>query len=249
MVEYEIDYNFLEKQSNKVVIENKILIPNVYDPLQKEKYEASIKNQNVATMQYSQMTRCEIKGNIERVNGDNIIIMEESYTKITQNHGTQTNEMNNVSDYKSTLLHEDIILLCLKNDGTTRWTTRVRKTQKSIGHDLYSSFYYQEVGNKIYFLFNDHPDNLKKNWNDKKEIATTFYINDVQAILALVIVDSNDGTQTREKIYDFNPQKTEVAFVPSKTSKTSQKQALTYSENLPWFKGSRFKFGKITFKD
>ena len=100
-----------------------------------------------------------------------------------------------VTDYQ--YYYNDIIVVKVSPDGQLEWTEKIPKKQRTLNDNgFYSSYALSVVGDKLYFVFNDHPKNLFYKGSGKVH----YFNKNREALVVLVEVDK-EGKQTREALF------------------------------------------------
>lgn len=142
--------------------------------------------------------------------GSALIVAEQYYVseRVTTDFATGRTIITYVYNY------DDIIVVKMNREGVMEWAQKIAKDQStSNDKGAHSSYALAEVGDKLHFIFNDHPDNvalLKENpgadlrsyTNLKKSVATQATIDIDGFITREVLVESKDGdTILKPKVY------------------------------------------------
>jgi hypothetical protein len=137
----------------------------------------------------------------------------------------------------------DTYVIKIKNDGALDWEKSIRKSQTGSGQSIaFTSYDYFYNGEKIFILFNDHPDNAKLSLNqiyDKKSF--TELVNFKKSVCTLVTLDPQ-GTETRNTLFVNDGR--DLIYSPFLSShKQNSNEALIYSIN-----DGAYKLGKLKLK-
>jgi hypothetical protein len=130
--------------------------------------------------------------------GSITLIAEKCYYRIIRYTTTNPNTGSTTYKERTEYLYLDIYVVHIGIDGNIKWSTFIPKRQ--IVNDLgkrYASYICTEFNNKLYFIFNDHPDNIK---NGGKAPLKNMGVGKFTAA-ALVTIDEN-GNKTRELLYN-----------------------------------------------
>jgi hypothetical protein len=133
--------------------------------------------------------------------------------------------------------HHDIVLVSIGADGQIEWHARVPKEQITTHSNYGSSYLSAIVGSKIYFIFNDHPENMLYNGDGKLE-PMDFRKNYV----AMVEVDS-DGRVFRRTLFNEGKGKN-LIVMPLSSEQINENEIMLFST-----RGKRKQFMKLRFKD
>ena len=200
---------------------------------QKEKVEKKIeKGKEVEMYDY------DLRNLIYFEDGSAILCAEQYAVNIVSSYvmgpnGTGTYVLNTYYEY------DDIIAVKIKPDGDIDWVTKIPKRQYTMNDEGFFSSYFMEIyKSKIYFLYNDHPDNLLEEINNTKKFKNFNGSKNSMAVLA--VLDYN-GNFTREAL--FKNKDTEVILRPKVCSSISNNEAIIFGQ-----KGRTQRFAKMTFK-
>jgi hypothetical protein len=157
--------------------------------------------------------------------------VEERTTTSTSNGSTST---------RTTYLYHynDVIVVHIDFMGNILWAEKVGKRQTTANDNgFFSSYNLVVVGDKLYFVFNDHPDNenLKKN-NDFE----TFRGNK-KSMIAIVEMDS-DGKQNRTTL--VSAKEAGVMTRPKVCEQITSNEMILFGQ-----RGKKQRFAIVTFKD
>jgi len=133
--------------------------------------------------------------------------------------------------------HHDIVLVKINPDGNIAWNARVPKEQITTNSNFGSSYVSAVVGSKLYFIFNDHPDNMM--YNGDGDLAP---MNFRKNYAAMVEVDS-DGRVFRRTLFNEGRGKN-LVLMPLSSEQIEDKELLLFS-----MRGKRKQFMKLTFKE
>lgn len=133
--------------------------------------------------------------------------------------------------------YNDIIAINMSPEGNIEWTEKIAKRQVTTDDGgFFSSYALAVVGDKLYFVFNDHPENLYykgegklKNFNKGKE-----------SLVVLVELDSS-GKQTREAL--FSSKEADILTRPKVCEQISKNEMALYGQ-----RGKTHRFAKLNFK-
>jgi hypothetical protein len=133
----------------------------------------------------SEYFRYKLKNIFSIDNGDNFLFLERKGSGSLPTTG---------SDYISA---GNLIVVCIKPDGTHKWMNRIAKMQISYS-ESYLSFLYTISGDDIYILYNDHPKNIKTNdLREIKDCDMTFSLNP-DPMMVVAKMNSNGEVTKRE---------------------------------------------------
>jgi hypothetical protein len=209
-----------------------VLVANLTER-QKEKVEKKIeKGKEVEMYDY------DLRNLIYFEDGSAILCAEQYAVNIVSTYvmgpnGTGTYVLNTYYEY------DDIIAVKINPNGDIDWVTKIPKRQYTMNDNgFFSSYFYKIYNNKIYFLYNDHPDNLLEEINNTKKFKNFTGSKNSMAVLA--VLDYN-GNLTREAL--FKNKDTEVILRPKVCNSIAYNQAIIFGQ-----KGRTQRFGKMTFK-
>lgn len=156
-----------------------------------------------------------------------------SVTTTTTINGTTTTTTTYYYNYN------DIIVVSINPAGQIDWVTKIPKRQvTSNDGGFFSSYSLSIVGNKLYFLFNDHPDNLLEKTNDTKKYKSFSGQKGSVVVLATV---NNDGSYTKEAL--FKMVDAEVMIRPKVCGQISSNEMIIFGQRK-----KIERFARLTFK-
>lgn len=167
---------------------------------------------------------------IPRSDGGALLLAEqyfiETHTYTSTVNGVTTTRTVNYYNYNS------IIAINVNPDMSIQWATKIPKLQVTTDGGYYSSYEYAVTGDKIYLVFNDHPDNVLvtdpkkiKNFNGKSSVAT-------------VVTLTADGKWKKSLL--FSNKEEGVILRPKVCEQISEHQFFLYAE-----KGKNYVIGKV----
>lgn len=198
----------------------------------KEKVEKKAENgKNTNLYQY------DLKNIKLREDGGAILIGEQYYVKMVESRYTDSKgKTQRTKTYY--YYYNDIIVIKISPNGNIEWAEKIPKRQYTVDDGgFYSSFALSVVKDKLYFVFNDHPNNLS--YNGEGEPAT--FNKGRRSIVVLVELDS-EGNQTREAL--FSLKKAEILMLPKICKQISENEMLLFDQRK-----KIHRFAKITFKE
>lgn len=98
----------------------------------------------------------ELNDLILKNDGSVILIAEQSYIKSVCT--TDTREITRCRDY---YYYNDILVVKINSNGVIEWNARIPKRQMDSKEGYYLSYAWAIKGDKLYFLYNENPKNLK----------------------------------------------------------------------------------------
>lgn len=199
---------------------------------QKSKVEEKAeKGEGISLNQY------DLKDIIIKDDGGAILTGEQYYLKI--NESSYTDSQGRTQKTRSShYYYNDIIVINISPTGNIEWAEKIAKRQYTVNdRGIYSSFALSIVNDKLYFVFNDHLDNLLY----KGEGNAATFNKGRGSIVVLVEVDS-EGNQTREAL--FSLKEADVLTQPEICEQVSENEMIIFGQR----KKTR-RFAKITFKD
>jgi hypothetical protein len=161
------------------------------------------------------------------------------YYLIAEEYILETRTRSSGSGYTTYYVHNysDIIVLNLNASGNLLWAKKIFKKQySSVG--AYLSFLVIYKDDKLYFIYNDNPDNLKV--KDAKGVEPTGGRSLTEPFL--VTMDAK-GDIKKEIIYSQKGLKTYLKISGSRVTNQNSVVLLT---TKGWFK---YRFGHLTIKD
>lgn len=165
---------------------------------------------------------------------DGGIIMVSEYYRYYQSCYTDANGNTRCTDHYN---YDDIVVVNFGSEGNVIWWTKVPKRQHTVNDGGYMSGYAMAVaGDKLFFIFNDHPANLEvtdplkyKNMSSPKKAVTT------------LVTLSEKGEMTRSVL--FNTKENKCIMRPKFHLQSSASELIMYAD-----KGSSYMLSRIKFK-
>lgn len=173
---------------------------------------------------------------ILKEDGGAMLIGEQYYMRVV----THTYTDSNGNTRTTTTYHyyyNDIIAINMNKDGQITWAKKIPKYQHTTNDGgFYSSYNLSVVNDKVYFIFNDHPDNFYLKPGDHYRT----YSRGKRCVLTLVELDQN-GKTSREAI--FAADEAEIYTRPKVCRQISDNEVILFGR-----KRKDQKFIKLTFK-
>jgi len=165
-----------------------------------------------------------------RDDGGAVLVAEQYYEVMVQSYDPQTK----MYTYTYYYYYNDIIVISINPDGKIAWAQKIPKLQVSHNDGgFYSSFAFAVSGDKMYFMFNDNPKNLKADVTGKYR-----YMNNPRKSVAVLVTMDSKGNQDRQAM--FNNKDLKIILRPKLFLQTNEKQMILYGE-----KGSTFKLANV----
>jgi len=172
-----------------------------------------------------------------RDDGGAVLIGEQYYIYSRTYYTTDANG-NSTLHETYYYVYNDIIVISLSAQGTIDWNAKIPKKQISSNDGgFYSSYVLAVVKDKLYFVFNDNPENLY--YKGKGEIAN--YQRRKESLVVMVEVDSK-GNQNKEAL--FSSKDVEINIRPKVSEQISKSELVLFGQ-----KKRTHQFAKITFDD
>lgn len=188
-----------------------------------------------------------IRSFVRRSDGGSIIVAELAYYFVT----TVTTSDGHGGTTTRTVVHfvrNNIIAININPDGTIKWYANIPKYQYTADDNgMYSSFMFMTKGDKMYFIYNDNPDNLLPAMAGKKPKDMG---NPAKATAVLVEL-SEDGKFTKAAL--FNNKTNKVILMPSYFVQISDNELVAPAYNGGFwccisFKAATSKLARFEFK-
>ena len=164
--------------------------------------------------------------------GTAYMIAEQYWVTVVTSYDAQTH-----TQYTSTVYNADyIVVVNFSADGSVVWTKCIVKKQVSSNDGgIYISYSLQEVGKKLFFIYNDNIKNLKiQNPDDYKTMG-----NPKKSVAMLVTIDEK-GNEQRNPMFDAKD--LQVILRPNLSLQVSPTAMIIYGD-----KRKNFKYGRVTF--
>lgn len=161
-----------------------------------------------------------------------VVLLGEYYKEYTLEQKISTG----VVSYTTYYDYNNIVVVNLTATGQIDWAHQIAKKQSTEDDNgIYSSYKLSLVEDKLYFLFNDHPDNLNAIPGKVKTMKTSAG----KTILVAVVLDK-EGTQRRIPLE--NPIDSKVIFSPWKCFDLAPSHLMIFGQ-----KGKAERFAHVTF--
>ncbi len=165
-----------------------------------------------------------------RDDGGAVLVGEQYYEVMVQSYDPQTK----MTTYTYYYYYNDIIVVSIKPDGNISWAKKIPKYQVSRNDGgYYSSFSFAVSGDKMYFMFNDNPKNMKAAQTNKYR-----YMNKPQKSMAVLVTMDSNGNQDRQAM--FNNKDLKIILRPKLFMQMNEHRMILYGE-----KGSTFKLADV----
>lgn len=167
-----------------------------------------------------------------RDDGGAILVAEQYYEVMVQNYDPTTHAYT----YTYYYYYNDIIVISISPSGEISWAKKIPKYQVSRNDGgYYSSFTFAVSGNKMYFMFNDNPKNLKNKNDDTEKFR---YMNNPKKSVAILVSMDSNGNQDRQAMFNNNDLK--IILRPKIFMQMNEKRMLLYGE-----KGNTYKLADV----
>lgn len=202
--------------------------------------------QNLSDKQESKARKKEAKGkDVELFNYNiddmvmsddgSIFLIGEQYYEIERS----STDADGNTVYNTYYFYKDIIVVNIDFIGNIVWAEKIGKYQKTRNDGgYYSSYTISVTGDKLYFAFNDHPDNLVVNPKDKD---FNKFQGQKNSIVVLVEID-NEGNQKRKSL--LSTKDVGVMVRPKVCEQISENELIIFG-----IKGRKRRFAKVTFSE
>lgn len=135
--------------------------------------------------------------------------------------------------------YNDIVVVSISPGGDIEWSQKLPKLQMSVndgGH--FSSYSLSVIEDKMYFLFNDHPDNIGNidNYSDMHA-----YRGGKKSMVVVAVIDS-EGNYAKTSLFDTRDG--EVIIRPKVSEQISKRELVLFGQ-----KGKKHQFAKLTFPE
>ncbi|CAN5869987.1 hypothetical protein BH11BAC7_BH11BAC7_34280 [soil metagenome] len=152
-------------------------------------------------------------------------LIAEQYTDFT-NIGYYSNGYGGTYASGHTYYHfKNILVITFNPDGSIKWKRKIQKDQTSADDGgRYSSYVFATIGDKLYFIYNDNPDNL----NLMPREAIHKHVVTKKAAVILAEIDNN-GEVSKELL--MNAERFELMVCPKLSEQSGEKEVLLLSEN------------------
>lgn len=169
---------------------------------------------------------------ILRDDGGAILVAEQYYEVMVQSYDPTTHAYT----YTYYYYYNDIIVVSINPAGEISWAKQIPKYQVSRNDGgYYSSFTFAVSGDKMYFMFNDNPKNLK---NKDPELQKYRYMNNPKKSVAVLVTMDSNGNQERQAMFNNNDLK--IILRPKLFMQVNEHRMILYGE-----KGSNYKLADV----
>lgn len=168
--------------------------------------------------------------------GSALVVAEQYYVseRVTTDFTTGRTVVTYIYNY------DDIIVVKINKDGVMEWAQKIAKEQStSNDKGAHSSYALARAGDKLHFIFNDHPDNIELIRQDPGADLRS-YTNLKKSVAAIATIDI-DGFTMRDVLFDSMDGGT---FLKPKVYYQPNEQSII----LYAVYKKHYKFGRIDFK-
>ncbi|MEX2594180.1 MAG: hypothetical protein WD426_15510 [Anditalea sp.] len=149
----------------------------------------------------------------------------------------QSNRNRRLSTTSDHYSYHDIIVIHFSPEGEIEWSEKiVKKQDTSSDFGFFSSYTMASVKDKVYFIFNDNPQNLHNNCT---ETLKNFNPTSKDYMVVLVTLDSQ-GNQSKEVL--SIPRDTNILIKPSVSKQISLNQLIFYGQFRENFRLAKLEF-------
>lgn len=175
----------------------------------------------------------DLKHLVLRDDGGAVLVAEQFYEVLVQSYDPQTK----MYTYTYYYYYNDIIVVSVNPDGSISWAKKIPKYQVSHNDGgFYSSFAFAVSGDKMYFMFNDNPKNLKTQDSEKYR-----YMNNPKRSTAVLVTMDSNGNQDRQAM--FSNKDLKIVLRPKLFLQTSEHRMILYGEKDSTYKLADVKIG------
>lgn len=138
----------------------------------------------------------------------------------------------------------DIIVIKSSAEGNVEWSQVIRKDQSVNDATAFASFAVISAKGKLYFLFNDNPENLHYNGEGEPKWYDNYSRSKIISNTMVVVVEiDSEGNKTRDVLFSQD----EAQFIP----RFSTMEVISENEILLWgdIDMGTHRWAKITFKE
>lgn len=168
---------------------------------------------------------------ITKENGGAYMVAEQFYIRVVRTTDPKTGVTTTTYHY----YYNDIIVISVNPDASIEWVKKIPKLQHSVNdYGYYSSYTLDYVNNKLYFMYNDNPKNLKVDASKVKNGITK------KMVTVLATLDSK-GNLSRDVM--FSAKDAKIFTRPKVSIRLGAKESLFYA-----IKKKKYKFGRINYK-
>ncbi len=225
----------IDSESKAIVLKNfkefdlDFITQNMSDKEENKTRKKEAKGKDVELYKY------DIDDLIMSDDGSIFLVGEQYY--VIERTSTTTSNGNTSTKTSYHYYYKDIIVVHIDFQGNIVWAKKVGKAQHTINDNGYfSSYVLSIIGDKLYFIFNDHSENLVGN-SKKKELKE--FRSKKDAVIVIVQMDC-EGNQTRKAL--FTAKEAEVLARPKVCEQISENELILFGQ-----KGKTHRFAKVTF--
>lgn len=154
---------------------------------------------------------------IMKEDGGVLVVAEERYS-----YTTSYTDANGNTSYTTHYINNELALISISGDGEIEWAEKVKKFQHTTNDGAAYNSYVRVLNDKgIYFVFNDHIDNLSSDPNSRGSF------NKGKKSVTVVVEVTFDGQITKEAL--FEPRLSKTMPMPNKSEQISDNQVLIYT--------------------
>lgn len=230
-------YLKIDSETREIVVKNfkefdiDFITQNMTDKEENKARKKEAKGKDVEIWAY------DLDGSVMADDGSIFLVAEQYYvetkTTTTTTNGVPKTKITNYYHYN------DIVVVRIDFMGNILWAEKIGKKQRTVNDEgFFSSYNLNVVGDKLYFVFNDHPDNefLREN-EDEYE---TFRGNK-KSMIAIVEMDA-DGKHNRTTL--VSAKEAGVMTRPKVCEQISSDEMILFGQ-----RGKNQKFAIVTFKN
>lgn len=229
-------YLKIDSESKEIVVKNfkefdlNFITQNMSDKEEKKARKKDAKGKDTELWMY------DLKEFVIYDDGSIILIGEQYYVETKTKTTTSNGSTKTTTTYY--YHYNDIVVVNIDFMGNILWAEKVGKKQRTINDGgFFSSYNLSVVGDKLYFVFNDHPDN--EFLGDNEDEYETFRGNK-KSMIAIVEMDI-DGNQNRSTL--VSAKEAGVMTRPKVCEQISNNQMVLFGQ-----RGKKQRFAIVTFK-
>ncbi len=167
-------------------------------------------------------------------NGEIFVSAEENYSY------TVTSSSQNGTYTTTYYVSNSIVVINIGSDGVVSNVTLIPKKQK-MQSTTYQKYATLKSKDKIYFVYNDDKDNLKRNITDPDKYKRVSSAKDCIAVMTTI--DKNGKIKKKEL---FNKKEAKSLLMPSRSSQISENELFFFNSKPNMLGKNTFRFGIIS---
>jgi len=221
--------NVIEEKTNEFQLD--IITQNLSTKKEEKVSRKAAKGKNI------DMPRFDLRNIVLRDDGG-ILLIGEQYKVVVHTHTSTNAQGVTTTSYTYTYYYDDIIVVNLHPNGSIDWAQKIAKMQRTNNDNgYYSSYALAIVEDRLFFIFNDNPQNLFY-----KGSGLPKAYSGIKKSLVMLVEINNKGEQSREAL--FTAKQAGLYTRPKVCMQISSNEMIMYTR-----KKNNIKLAKVRFSD